>query len=85
MSSKTIGLRVSEETKVRLEKLGEARDRTPHYLMKQAVERFLETEEAIEAERELVQKRWEKFELTGETLPHDQIKTWAQSLTNDNS
>ena len=33
------------------EALGKSRDRTPHYLMKTAVERFLEVAEALETER----------------------------------
>ena len=33
------------------EALGKARDRSPHYLMKSAIKRFLEVEEALEAER----------------------------------
>ena len=48
--------------------------------MKKAVEKFLDAEEALEAERDLVRTRWEQFELTGEIIPHDDIKSWASSL-----
>ena len=74
MSNSTMGLRLSEETRHRLEALGKVRDRTPHYLMKTAVERFLDAEEALEAERRLVKSRWEKYELTGE------MEAWANKL-----
>ncbi len=37
MSNSTVGLRLNEETRHRLEALGKVRDRTPHYLMKMAV------------------------------------------------
>ncbi|MEM1154116.1 MAG: ribbon-helix-helix domain-containing protein [Pseudomonadota bacterium] len=80
MAGQTMGVRLSPETQQRLEALGKARDRSPHYLMKTAVERFLETEEAIEAERQLVQSRWETYELTGETIEHEDVKAWATSL-----
>ena len=75
-----LGMRLSEETQHRLEALAKARDRTPHYLMKAAVERFLDVEEALEAERQLVKDRWQKYELTGETLDHADVKAWAASL-----
>lgn len=80
MSNSTMGLRLSEETRHRLEALGKVRDRTPHYLMKTAVERFLDAEEALEAERRLVKSRWEKYELTGETIDHAEIEALANKL-----
>ena len=80
MANSTMGVRLSEETQQRLEALGKARDRSPHYLMKNAVERFLETEEALETERQIVKSRWEKYELTGETIDHREIEAWAASV-----
>ncbi len=80
MASSTMGVRLNEETQRRLEALGKARDRTPHYLMKAAVERFLDVEEALEAERQLMKDRWEKYELTGETIDHADVKAWSTSL-----
>ena len=76
----TIGVRLSDEIRKRLEELGKVRDRTPHYLMKAAIKRFLEAEEALEAERQLVKSRWEAFELTGETVDHADVKAWAANL-----
>jgi predicted transcriptional regulator len=81
MANSTVGVRLNEDTRDRLEALGKARDRTPHYLMKTAIERFLEMEEALEAERQLVNSRWQKFELTGETVDHADVKVWAAGLS----
>ena len=80
MTQSTVGIRLDDRTQDRLKELGKRRDRSPHYLMKEAVHKYLEHEEALEAERDLVQARWEKFELTGEVVPHDEIKSWAKSL-----
>lgn len=80
MANTTVGIRIDEDTQVRLKKLGSSRDRSPHYLMKQAVEIFLIREENIEAEKALLKSRWTKFELTGETVSHDDMKTWAKTL-----
>ena len=80
MAGSTMDVRLSEETQHRLEALAKARDRTPHYLMKAAVERFLNVEEALEAERQLVKDRWQKYELAGETVDHADVKAWAASL-----
>ncbi|WP_282609082.1 CopG family ribbon-helix-helix protein [Pelagibius sp. Alg239-R121] len=80
MTKSTMGVRLSEKTQDRLEALGKTRDRSPHYLMKAAIERFLDAEEALEEERQLIKSRWEKFELTGETLDHAGVKAWADGL-----
>jgi len=80
MSKPTVAIRLSEETQDRLKALGERRDRSPHYLMKEAVEKYLSEEEALETELELMQKRWERFELTGETIAHENLKSWAEGL-----
>ena len=81
MANSTMGVRLNEDIRLRLEALGKVRDRTPHYLMKSAVERFLEVEEALETERQLVKNRWQKFELTNEAVDHADVKTWAANLT----
>lgn len=75
-----MGVRLNEDTRHRLEALGKARDRSPHYLMKAAVERYLAVEEALESERQIVKARWEKYELTGETVDHADVKAWAVSV-----
>lgn len=81
MAQPTIGIRLEEEIQLRLKALGEQRDRSPHYLMKQAILAYLEQEEAVEAEKALMQARWERFELTGETLSQDEMTAWAAGLT----
>jgi len=81
MTKPTVALRLNEDTQERLKALGQRRDRSPHYLMKEAVETYLEAQEALEAERDLMTARWERFELTGETVAHDDIKAWANGLS----
>jgi predicted transcriptional regulator len=80
MPNSTVGVRLSDEIQQRLERLGQARDRSPHYLMKAAIEQFLVREEALEAERQLVRERWVRYELTGETVAHADVRSWAESL-----
>jgi predicted transcriptional regulator len=77
MAASTTGLRLSEKTKARLDALGKARARSPHYL----IERFLDQEEAVDAEWKIVKSRWERFELTGEALDHSEIEAWAAELS----
>lgn len=73
-------VRLTEETEARLEALSKVRDRTPHYLMKAAIERYLDIEEAIESERQRVLKRWQEFEITGEAIEADDMEAWSEEL-----
>lgn len=81
MSQATVAVRLDQATQDRLKALGETKDRSPHYLMKAAIEAFLEKEEAIEAEKALLRDRWDKYELTGDTISHGDMKDWAKSLS----
>lgn len=80
MPNSTVAVRLDAETQARLKALGSRRDRSPHYLMKEAVEQYLATEEAVEAELELMRDRWKRYELTGEHLTQDDMTAWAESL-----
>ncbi len=85
MAQSTLGVRLDDTIQERLKKLGKRRDRSPHYLMKEAIEAYLTHEEAIEAEKALLTKRWQAFELTGEIISQDDMKLWAASLANNKS
>jgi len=80
MAKNTVGLRLDPEIQERLRSLGKLKDRSPHYLMKEAVSRYLDEEEENEAERALIQERWDRFSITGEVIDHDIVKAWANSL-----
>lgn len=82
MSTSTVGIRLDTQTQNRLKSLGKSRDRSPHYLMKEAVERYLATEESIESERQITAARWQQYEVTGQTISHAEMTDWANKLTN---
>jgi len=48
--------------------------------MQEAIKNFIHEEEALEEERRIVQERWEHYQLTGEHITHDEIKSWIESL-----
>ena len=73
-------IHLSEEMESRIDALSKVRDRTPDYLMKTAIERFLDVEESLEAERQLVLKRWQEFEITGEAISAVVMDNWAEAL-----
>ncbi len=81
MANPAVGIRLDENLQARLKALGEMRSRSPHYLMKEAIEKYINSEEAIEAEKQLLRERREAYELTGEAIDHDDIKAWTAGLS----
>ncbi len=80
MASSTVSLRLDDETQARLKVLGETRDRTPHYLMKEAVDRYLEAEEADEVEYKLTMERWRHYEITGDYVDDADVSAWVSEV-----
>jgi predicted transcriptional regulator len=77
MASKAVKL--DDNIYERLKALGEARQRSPHWLMKEAIRQFLEREEKAEKIRRDTLERWARFEATGETMSHDAVETWLET------
>ena len=48
--------------KARLQKLGKQKQRTPHWLMKEAIESYLDAEEQLEKLRKKTTARWQEAE-----------------------
>ena len=83
MERKPVGVKLDEETLKRLKALGERLDRTPHWLMKEAIRQYLEREETAYRERQLLLERWESYQQTGESVPHDEVIQWLESWGTD--
>lgn len=74
------GIKLDAETAARLRALGEARDRSPHWLMKTAILEYLEREEAYERMKREDMERWEHYQLTGEYVPHEKVAAWLKDV-----
>ena len=77
MTSKAVKL--DEKTYNRLKVLGEARRRSPHWLMKEAIQQFLDREEEAEHIRQDTLERWARFEATGEAVSHEAVEAWLET------
>lgn len=76
----TSGIKLDAGTRKRLKDLGDARDRSPHWLMRTAIEQYLEREEIYEREKREDMERWERYQLTGEGVTHEAAALWLDDL-----
>lgn len=82
MSSTTAGIKIDEETRERVRKLGSFRDRPPHCIMKAAIREYLEKEERWERERREDDARWDRYVETGAFIDDDDMTRWFDGLIN---
>lgn len=73
----TVTLKLDTSHRDRLKSLAVAKKRTAHYLMKEAIERYLQAEEAQQAALKGVDDSVAHFEATGLHITLNEFKTWA--------
>jgi predicted transcriptional regulator len=76
----TVTLKLDASHRERLKSLASAKKRTAHYLMKEAIERYLTAEEAQQAVLSSVDESVADFEATGLHITLAQTKAWAKKL-----
>jgi predicted transcriptional regulator len=76
---KPVGVKLDDELQIRLKAIAERSERSPHWLMKKAISEFIEREETAEQERQLLLERWNRYQETGEAIPHDTVVKWLET------
>lgn len=79
-SAATTSLKLDPSTKERLQRLAESRRRKPHWLMKEAIEQYVDREEKKQSFREDAQRAWQEYQTTGLHLTAEEADTWLQQL-----
>ncbi len=83
--SPTVTLKLDETYRQRLKTLAEAKHRSSHYLMKEAIERYLVQEEAEQAVLQSVDAEIANFEASGLHIDLSDVKEWAKNLKQNRS
>jgi len=64
----------------RVKQLAETRDRSTHWMMREAVAQFVEREEKREAFRQAGLKAWSDYQETGLHVSHNEADEWLAKL-----
>jgi len=73
-------INIDENTKARLKRLADARQRTPHWLMREAITQYVDREEKREAFRQDTLKAWDAYRTTGMHVTADEADAWLAQL-----
>jgi predicted transcriptional regulator len=75
-------VKLDPDIRDRLERLGEIKHRTSHWLMKEAITRYLEQEEYSEQLNQETLARWQEAE-QGKTVSHQAVSKWLDTWGTD--
>lgn len=78
--SPTTSLKLETQLKERLQQLAKARRRSAHWLMREAIQQYVEREEARERLREDAMAAWADFERTGLHVTAGEAEAWLERL-----
>ncbi|WP_041794886.1 CopG family ribbon-helix-helix protein [Pararhodospirillum photometricum] len=82
MASAT-SIKLDDDMKGRVRHLAEARQRTSHWIMREAILQYVEREEKREALRRDTVRAWEEFQETGLHATAEEVDRWLESWGND--
>lgn len=75
-----VAVKLDPDVQDRLKTLAEARDRSPHWMMREAIAQYVEREEKREAFRAAGLKAWEAYEETGLHVTQAEADAWLAGL-----
>lgn len=75
-----VAVKLDQDTRDRLKRLAEAKDRSTHWMLREAVSQFLEREEKREAFRQAGFQAWSEYLATGKHVTHDEADAWLAKL-----
>lgn len=82
MASAT-SVKLDDDMKMRIQHLAEARKRTSHWIMREAISQYVDREEKREALRLDTLKAWEEFQETGLHATAEEVDQWLESWGKD--
>ena len=75
-----VSVRLDESTKARIQALAGRRQRPAHWLMREAIEQYLEREEKRQAFLQAGKDAWEHFQATGQHVTAEEADAWLSQL-----
>ncbi len=80
MSMPATSLRLDPAIRERVQRLASARQQTPHCILREAVEQYVEREEKREQLRQDAQAAWADFQTSGLHATAEEVDVWLARL-----
>jgi len=76
----TTSLKLDDDVKGRVRRLAQARRRSAHWVMREAIEQYLEREEETELFRQSAMTAWAEYQATGLHVTAEEADAWLARL-----
>jgi predicted transcriptional regulator len=73
-------IKMDSETRERMKRLAEARHRTPHWMILEAIRQYVDREEKREAFRQDGIRAWNEYQSTGLHVSMEEADAWFAQL-----
>jgi len=81
--AKATSIKLDDELKGRVQHLAEARRRSSHWIMREAIAQYVEREEARESFKQEALDSWTAYKETGRHLTGQEVRTWLNTWGTD--
>ena len=75
-----VAVKLDPDMRSRIKVLADARDRSTHWLLREAITQYVEREEQRESLRQDALRAWETYQATGRHLSHHEADEWLAEL-----
>lgn len=79
-----VSVKIDDRLKGRVQHLADARQRSSHWIMREAITRYVEQEEARDKVRQAAVAAWEGYQATGQHATFEEADSWLAELENGN-
>ncbi|GGF13930.1 hypothetical protein GCM10011611_19570 [Aliidongia dinghuensis] len=79
-ATSTTSVKLDEETKRRVQELAKTRRRSTHWLLREAIEQYVDREERREQFRQSALAAWAEYQATGMHATADEADAWLARL-----
>lgn len=79
-TTRPVAIKLDQDMLDRLKRLADAKGRSTHWMLRQAVSQFVEREEARGAFRAAGLDAWQQYQVTGLHVTHEDADAWLARL-----
>jgi predicted transcriptional regulator len=73
-----VSVKLDDQLKARVERLATARRRSAHWIMRDAIQHYVDREEARESFRQEALASWAEYQETGRHLTGEEVQKWLR-------
>ena len=78
-----VAIKIEPDIKERVKRLADSRQRSPHWLMREAIHQYVDREEKREAYRQVGIAAWNEYKKTGLHLTGVEVDAWMATWGTD--